>query len=307
MITEVTRRDILEMLEKSLDTGNFIYYGRLNEVDFFNRLYPLQNLPSTDSRFQFNNAQKDIIQHRVNNDDWEWDWFYQYYNDNFDLVANDKKFLEFLCETLHPTVVDKESNWKDILKKYNELLKYDGYKIVKTENISGRAIYGFEEIAQNEIIDRYSNEIKEKFSSDYIDSQVSIMMDNIEKNPNVAIGKSKELIESCAKTILDEMNIEYNNKLDFTPLLKLVIKQLGLSSNNQDKENLSGQIAAKLLGNLSAIPQNMSELRNAFGDGHGKSKTFISLPPRYARLAVGTAATIVYFLWETYQSRKASF
>lgn len=36
-------------------------------------------------------------------------------------------------------------------------------------------------------------------------------------------------------------------------------------------------------------------LRNAYGDGHGKTKSFKSLPSRYARLVVGAAITVVYF------------
>lgn len=44
-------------------------------------------------------------------------------------------------------------------------------------------------------------------------------------------------------------------------------------------------------------------LRNAYGDGHGKTKSFKSLPSRYARLAVGAAITAVYFLWETYEEK----
>src|SRR5699024_12507052 len=119
--------------------------------------------------------------------------------------------------------------------------------------------------------------------------------------------KSKELVESSAKTILKELDAEYDEKMKFAPLLKLVLEELGLSANDQNKENEAGKISAKILGNLGAIPQSMAELRNLFGDGHGKSSTFVSLPPRYARLAVGTSVTIVYFLWETYQDRKTNF
>ncbi len=133
------------------------------------------------------------------------------------------------------------------------------------------------------------------------------MLENIEENPHVAIGKSKELIESCCKTILDELKVKYNKNIEFTPLYKSVLKELGLSAQKQNKETQSGLISAKILGNLSGISQSMAELRNAFGSGHGKTKTFVSLPPRYARLAVGTATSVVYFLWETYQERTSSF
>lgn len=100
---------------------------------------------------------------------------------------------------------------------------------------------------------------------------------------------------------------EDDEEMKFAPLLRLVMKELGLSANNQNKENEAGKISAEILGNLGAIPQNMAELRNLFGDGHGKSSTFVSLPPRYARLAVDTSVTIVYFIWETYQDKKTNF
>lgn len=67
------------------------------------------------------------------------------------------------------------------------------------------------------------------------------------------------------------------------------------------------KIASQLLGNLGAVPQKVAELRNAYGSGHGKSKRFVELLLRYARLAVGTSVAMVNFLWETYQDRKANF
>lgn len=173
--------------------------------------------------------------------------------------------------------------------------------------MSGRPVFKIIPLKSSRIVKEYGNQIKVKFSSEYIDSQVSIMLENIESNPNVAIGKSKELLESCAKTILDELRVDYDGKLEMMPLMKLVLKELGLSANSQNKETEAGKIASKILGNLASITQNMAELRNSFGDGHGKSKTFVSLPPRYARVAVGTGTTFVYFLWETYQDRKETF
>ena len=148
--------------------------------------------------------------------------------------------------------------------------------ILPFTSISGRSIYKIETIDSNKLINTYSEEIKVKFSSDYINSQIDIMLANVEHNPNIAIGKAKELIESTAKTILDEMNIEYKKDIDFTPLVKKVIEELDLSASQQDKDKEEGRIAAKILGNVSGVSQSMSELRNAYGDGHGKTNSFKS-------------------------------
>lgn len=303
MITEITRRDIMELLEEGMQTGKFHYHGRLDEVVFFSRLYNLDKLPSTDSRPVFNTAYKDIYQHRINNEDWEWDWFYQYYNDNFDLSGNDEKFLLFLSEMFHPTVVGKNQIWQFYLSSINDLLRHDGFRLVKSSSISGRAIYSYKNIENNSIIDKYSNDIKQKFNSEYIDTQIELMIDNIDKHPNVAIGKSKELLESCAKTILDEMRITYNNNIELTSLMKKVYSALELDVKSIDKDRKDVEIATKILGNLTAITQNMAELRNAFGDGHGKNSTFRNLPSRYAELAVGTSTSVVHFIWKTYEDR----
>ena len=52
-------------------------------------------------------------------------------------------------------------------------------------------------------IDAEAGKLKEVFNSDYISSQINLMLKMQGENPTEAIGKSKELIESCCKTILE--------------------------------------------------------------------------------------------------------
>lgn len=302
-ISEISKRDIVDILSEGLYEGKFDYYGRLDETNFLNRLVNLNELPSEDSRFE--TMAQDIWQHTINNHDWDIDWFF--YDRRLNLLHNNDLFTKFVEQIFHPIVRDNDSNWKEYFDKINEVLEFDKLHLIATEEISGRAVFTIESIKNSELIANYSEQIKTKFSSEYIDSQVSIMLENIEKNPNISIGKSKELLESCAKTILKELDVEYDETMKFSPLLRLVMEELSLSANDQNKDNEAGKISAKILGNLGAVPQSMAELRNLFGDGHGKSSTFVSLPPRYARLAVGTSVTIVYFLWETYQDRSTNF
>ena len=44
-------------------------------------------------------------------------------------------------------------------------------------------------------------------SSEYINKQMSIMLENQSTNPTEAIGKAKELIESCCKTVLEQEGV----------------------------------------------------------------------------------------------------
>ena len=76
-ITEVTRRDIFALFLHGLDIEEFLeikrihyeYYGKLSEINFLKRIYDLKALPSCDSRFD--DAEGDIWQHTINNDDYE--------------------------------------------------------------------------------------------------------------------------------------------------------------------------------------------------------------------------------------------
>lgn len=303
MFTELTKRDIIDKLILGCKNQEFRYLGRADELSFLSGIVELNELPSYDSRFS--NMSSDIWQHTINNDDWEDDWFFT--DPRINLMHDDEIFKKFLEQIFHPVILDNESKWKEYLEKINRILQFDSLFMSPIEEMSGRPVYKVVPLETNRLISEYSNQFKNKFSSEYIDSQVNIMISNIEKNPNVAIGKAKELLESCAKSILDEMKVDYDDKIEIMPLMKLVMEKLKLSAKEQDKKTNAGIISTKILGNLTSISQNMASLRNAFGDGHGKSKTFVSLPPRYARLAVGTSVTTVYFLWETFEQKKELF
>lgn len=83
-ISEVTRRDIAKLfIDGYYDYSGFwpdskysspddakilyVYYGNLTEIEFLRKLYPLDEMPSMDSRYP--NAVGDICQHTINNDD----------------------------------------------------------------------------------------------------------------------------------------------------------------------------------------------------------------------------------------------
>jgi AbiJ N-terminal domain 3 len=57
-ISEITRRDILDVI--FLEKINL--YGRLEEIEFLSRIWDLDSMPSSDSRYK--NATGDIWQHK---------------------------------------------------------------------------------------------------------------------------------------------------------------------------------------------------------------------------------------------------
>lgn len=172
-ITEITKRDILDLFRNGLVIDEFFeaktiiyyYWGRLTEVDFLKRLYDLKKLPSKDLRYK--DAEGDIWQHTVNNEDYPFCWVFQ--DERFELInGSDEKYLKFICEIFHPAVRDDKGYWKEYLEKINDLLQNDGYELYPAKKISNRDVYGWR-IYQNEKItlfipysQRHSKEIKEK-------------------------------------------------------------------------------------------------------------------------------------------------
>lgn len=113
----------------------------MNEVDFLNRLYMLNALPSTDSRYR--DAEGDIYQHRINNQDWEDDWIF--FDDRFDLSScSDEIFLRFLAETLHPEVREDSGEVETLVQGFNGHLLIDGWELVPVDTISSYTVYGGE-------------------------------------------------------------------------------------------------------------------------------------------------------------------
>ena len=154
-ITNLTRRDIKDTLVSGFDYDfglsfvhySFSFWGRLNTVEFMNRLYPLKELPSTDSRYK--NAESDIWVHTVTNPlDYPEDWPFS--DDRFPLAnGSDEELLNFLCEIFHPEVRDERSDWRIFYERINALLRADNYELYPKDQISGRDVYGWRDLTAN--------------------------------------------------------------------------------------------------------------------------------------------------------------
>ena len=147
-ISEITKRDTLDLFKNGIDIPDlwetrrvtYNYYGRLEEIEFLNRLYDLKNMPSLDPRFL--DAKSDIWQHTVNNDDYSLCWVFE--DERFQLKnGSDEVYLKFICEIFHPAVRAEKGYWKEFLDEVNRLLQNDGYELYSVEKISNRDVYGW--------------------------------------------------------------------------------------------------------------------------------------------------------------------
>jgi hypothetical protein len=155
-ITEITRREIIELFREGYveypwsrkdEKIFYYYYGRLNEIEFIGKLYHLDKMPSSDVRFK--NAREDILQHTINNDDWEFGWIFD--DNRFELLkGSDLIFLNFLCAVFHPENRNEKEYWKEYLKKISDLIRTDGYELYESDKISGRIVYSWRKITPAE-------------------------------------------------------------------------------------------------------------------------------------------------------------
>lgn len=148
--------------------------------------------------------------------------------------------------------------------------------------------------------------LKEAASSidaNYLRDHIQRIERAIDTDPTHAIGAAKELVETCCYTILSERKKPATDKPDLLPLVRRVQEELQLLPDGVDEQSKGAKSIKSLLGNLAIICQNLAELRNLYGTGHGKDGKARGLTPRHARLAVNAATTLTWFLFDTHKVR----
>jgi hypothetical protein len=125
----------------------------------------------------------------------------------------------------------------------------------------------------------------------------------VDRDPALAIGTAKDLVESCCKTILSKRGIEVSNKLDISDLTKKLTKELKLVPEGISEEAKGSETIRLILHNLSALTKYLAELRGLYGSGHGRDGKHRGLEPRHARLAVSAAVAFIDFVTETHKQR----
>lgn len=294
-ITEVTRRAIID----ELILQNVRWEGRLEEPDFLARIYPMKSLPSYDGRYD--SAYGDVWQHRVNNHDWDDDWVFT--DDRFELLDGpDDVFLRFLAETVHPVVRPDEAAAKALVDSYNTHLRRDGFELHAASEISGHAVYGARSILQTASAVAQLR-ARTKVDASYLSQQITRMEAAILSDPELAIGTAKELVETVAKTILQEAGQAAGPKDDLPKVVRAAAQALELDRDSVPDAARAAETIRRLLSNLATISNGLAELRNAYGTGHGRPAGSSGIKPRHARLAVGAAATLATFLLETHEAR----
>lgn len=278
------------------------WHGELDEVEFLSRLFDLQQFPSTDSRFK--DAAGDIWQHRHNNDDWERDWVFT--DHRFELVDGPAiKFLRFLCEVVHPVVRPNRDEALKLVAHFNEQLRPAGWELYEEERIAGRPRFSYRQLhANSSRAVLRAKTVADALDAGWMAKEIERLENAIDRDPALAIGTAKELIETCCKSILTKRGVAFTKSEDLGELTKRVAKELRLVPEGITDETKGAENIRLILRNLTQLTNNLAQLRGLYGTGHGRDGQHRGLQPRHARLAVASAVAFIDFVSETFRHRE---
>lgn len=202
----------------------------------------------------------------------------------------------------------KDADDEKIIKLVSDLIAYIDYKDLE-EILPEEKLKTYPKLkalmsrfsSNNTYSTAMASSVKENFNDSYIANQLKIMMSLVDESPSDVIGKSKEILESCFKYILDEFGEGYSSSATIAQLRKQAFVKLNLDP----KENISAKNnddVKRILNSFIQVVDGLNSLRNDKGTGHGKEPNYKELPARYAKLAMNASFTIVQFTWDTYRA-----
>ena len=117
----------------------------------------------------------------------------------------------------------------------------------------------------------------------------------IDSDPSVAIGKAKNLVEATAKAILSQTGGTVGKDDSLTALARRAAEALNVHPQGAgDRRHVRN-----LLGRLQGVVDDLMQLRNEVGDGHGAAVAPTDIDLRHGRLAARAAIAWCSFMLDT--------
>ncbi len=130
-----------------------------------------------------------------------------------------------------------------------------------------------------------------RVDSEYIQDTWKKALERRTIDPEGAITMARTLLEGVCKHILDRFGTKYENSADLPELYSKASRLINVAPSQH-----SELLHRKILGGCNTVVVGLGELRNTFGDAHGKGKDWVKPDPRHAELAVNLAGTMATFL-----------
>lgn len=117
-------------------------------------------------------------------------------------------------------------------------------------------------------------------------------------DPGLLIGTAKELLESIAKFVLEELGLPYRANADFAELWYLARDRLGILPTQVDITTPGGKQVRAIMQRAWDIADSVNQLRGEQGTGHGRTLP-TGVSPEVARYVVREACSMAEFTLST--------
>lgn len=123
---------------------------------------------------------------------------------------------------------------------------------------------------------------------------IVLVEENKESDPNVALDGAKSIVESVAKTILEDKAIKYAPATDIQKLVKMAFEALPVFSKISTKDLNS---AKSILGSFETVTRVIGEFRNAHGFfAHGRDMQSEKFDGYLLELSISSSDLLASFL-----------
>ena len=130
-----------------------------------------------------------------------------------------------------------------------------------------------------------------------LDAQIARLR-NAPEDAALLLGTAKELLESSARYVLDELSQPARKNASFDELMHLARERLGLLPKQVDAEDAAGRAVRKAYDGLGKVAEAVNELRNIEGTGHGRT-LLPATSPATARALVEASAVLSQVMLST--------
>ncbi len=208
---------------------------------------------------------------------------------------------------VHPVVRPDRNESVKLVAQFNQQLRAAGWELFEEELIAGRPRFSYREVnGQSRRAVLRAKTVADALDASWMAKEIERLEHAVERDPALAIGTAKELVETCCKTILAKAGVSVSKSDDLGDLTKKVAKELQLVPDGITDETKGADNIRRVLINLTQLAHNLAQLRGLYGTGHGRDGQHRGLQPRHARLAVASAVAFIDFAAETYQHRLAA-
>jgi len=144
-----------------------------------------------------------------------------------------------------------------------------------------------------------ANGIISKLDSQYVRNKIALIKRT--EDSDVAIGLSKDLIETVCKTILNSKSVQIESDWKVARFIKecnniLVVDLSGISNPQKVQTSIR-----QVLNGMGTTIQGITEIRNEQGTGHGRDDKFIQLKNQYSKLISNSVFEICNFYLEHFK------